>query len=106
MDKGNCDVTDGVSPDAAGISSLNIFWLYNSFWDKTTFFLNGVESGYYFGKLDFSRADNIASVDLAQTVSFAVDNGTEFSDYKGMTKGDRTKVYYCHPYSMDYFNAY
>lgn len=26
------------------------------------------------------------------------DNGTEFSDYDGITKGGRTKLYYCHPY--------
>ena len=35
--------------------------------------------------------------------SITVDNGTEFSDVKGMEKsifsGIRTKVYYCHPYS-------
>lgn len=35
--------------------------------------------------------------------SITVDNGTEFSDAKGMEKsifnGQRTKVYYCHPYS-------
>lgn len=32
-----------------------------------------------------------------QTIT--VDNGSEFSDYKGMTKNERTEVYYCHPYS-------
>lgn len=26
------------------------------------------------------------------------DNGVEFSDYEGITKGNRTKLYYCHPY--------
>lgn len=36
--------------------------------------------------------------------TITVDNGTEFSDCKGMeesmlTEGNRTKVYYCHPYS-------
>lgn len=35
--------------------------------------------------------------------SITVDNGTEFSDAKGMEKsifkGKRTKLYYCHPYS-------
>ena len=35
--------------------------------------------------------------------SITVDNGSEFSDSKGMEKsifnGQRTKVYYCHPYS-------
>ncbi len=35
--------------------------------------------------------------------SITVDNGSEFSDCKGMEKsifnGQRTKVYYCHPYS-------
>lgn len=35
--------------------------------------------------------------------SITVDNGSEFSDVKGMEKsifnGQRTKVYYCHPYS-------
>lgn len=36
--------------------------------------------------------------------SITVDNGCEFSDYKGMEKacrrkGKRTRVYYCHPYS-------
>lgn len=40
-------------------------------------------------KDDFSK--------IFQTIT--VDNGTEFSDYKGMVKGNRTKVYYCHPYS-------
>lgn len=35
--------------------------------------------------------------------TITVDNGTEFSDCKGMEKsiysGNRTQVYYCHPYS-------
>lgn len=31
--------------------------------------------------------------------SITVDNGCEFSDYRGLTKHDRVKVYYCHPYS-------
>lgn len=36
--------------------------------------------------------------------TITVDNGTEFSDYKGIERsifgeGGRTKVYYCHPYS-------
>ena len=36
--------------------------------------------------------------------TITVDNGSEFMDYDGMqksvrTKGNRTKVYYCHPYS-------
>ena len=36
--------------------------------------------------------------------SITVDNGTEFSDFKGiersvLTKSKRTQVYYCHPYS-------
>lgn len=35
--------------------------------------------------------------------SITVDNGTEFSDRKGMEKsiynGQRTEIYYCHPYS-------
>jgi IS30 family transposase len=36
--------------------------------------------------------------------SITVDNGTEFSDSKGLEKsvlhdGERTKIYYCHPYS-------
>lgn len=26
------------------------------------------------------------------------DNGSEFSDYEGITKNGRTKLYYCHPY--------
>ena len=31
--------------------------------------------------------------------SITVDNGCEFADYAGLTKHDRVKVYYCHPYS-------
>ena len=35
--------------------------------------------------------------------TITVDNGTEFSDYSGIEKsvygGNRTKLYYCHPYS-------
>lgn len=35
--------------------------------------------------------------------TITVDNGSEFMDYKGMEKsvygGQRTKIYYCHPYS-------
>ena len=31
--------------------------------------------------------------------TITVDNGTEFSDYKNMTKYNKTKIYYCHPYS-------
>ena len=36
--------------------------------------------------------------------SITVDNGTEFSDWKGMkssrrNKKDRTQIFYCHPYS-------
>lgn len=30
--------------------------------------------------------------------SITCDNGTEFSDAKGMEQGGRTKLYYCHPY--------
>lgn len=30
--------------------------------------------------------------------SITCDNGVEFDDYKGIEKGNRTKVYYCHPY--------
>lgn len=37
--------------------------------------------------------------------TITVDNGSEFSDFKGLqqsalTDGDRTRVYYCHPYSF------
>lgn len=31
--------------------------------------------------------------------TITVDNGSEFSDLRGMEKDGRTKVYYCHPYS-------
>lgn len=31
--------------------------------------------------------------------TITVDNGNEFSDYKNMTKYNKTKIYYCHPYS-------
>lgn len=31
--------------------------------------------------------------------TITVDNGSEFADYKGMTKNKRTEVYYCHPYA-------
>ncbi|MDL2294495.1 IS30 family transposase, partial [Ruminococcaceae bacterium OttesenSCG-928-D13] len=31
--------------------------------------------------------------------SITVDNGTEFDDTEGITKNNRTKLYYCHPYS-------
>lgn len=31
--------------------------------------------------------------------SITVDNGSEFSDTKGMERSNRTKIYYCHPYS-------
>lgn len=31
--------------------------------------------------------------------TITVDNGPEFSDYDGLTKHGRVKVYYCHPYS-------
>lgn len=31
--------------------------------------------------------------------TITVDNGVEFSDYENLVKYDRTKIYYCHPYS-------
>jgi len=31
--------------------------------------------------------------------SITVDNGTEFNNCKELEKGNRTKIYYCHPYS-------
>ena len=31
--------------------------------------------------------------------SITVDNGVEFSDFDGITKGNRTLLFYCHPYS-------
>lgn len=30
--------------------------------------------------------------------SITVDNGTEFSDFENLSKNNRTKIYYCHPY--------
>lgn len=31
--------------------------------------------------------------------TITVDNGVEFSDYENLIRYDRTKIYYCHPYS-------
>lgn len=31
--------------------------------------------------------------------SITVDNGSEFNDYDGIVKGNRTLLFYCHPYS-------
>lgn len=31
--------------------------------------------------------------------SITVDNGSEFADYEGMKKCNRTEIYYCHPYA-------
>ncbi len=54
--------------------------------------LNGIERNYGSGL--FSK--------VFQTIT--IDNGSEFSDYEGLeqscrNKGNRTTVYYCHPYS-------
>lgn len=53
--------------------------------------LNGIERAY---GANFSK--------VFQTIT--IDNGSEFSDYKGLEQscrrsGKRTKAYYCHPYS-------
>ncbi len=30
--------------------------------------------------------------------SFSTDNGSEFSDFLGIIKDSKTKIYFCHPY--------
>ena len=65
-------------------------------------------------KMDSQKANNVvACIDLLERrygklfpkvfKTITVDNGAEFSDYKGIEHsklfpGERTKVYYCHPY--------